>query len=69
MKKNSNINIRKLYIAPEVEILGLGDEDLMDITGSAPDQPWAAKYSSLSSDFDNDDESDGENTNDFDYGW
>lgn len=39
MKKNSNINIRKLYVVPEVEVLQAEMSPLMDATATAPDVP------------------------------
>lgn len=39
MKKNSNINIRKLYVVPEVEVLQAEMSPLMDATATASDVP------------------------------
>lgn len=39
MKKNSNINIRKLYVVPEVEVLQAEMSPLMDATVTASDVP------------------------------
>lgn len=69
---------KKHYIAPDIEIMEMDDEILMDVGGSAHGQPWSAKKGSYSSGFEDDMEDDYDDgsddclfseSNDFSYGW